>query len=151
MQYLDHVLRDVTRIGLLRPPRRRNHQDGGRRRPSGLGVALHPGARRSLYALDGGVLTSIQEGLFTVLFAFASYFLLPNAAETSYFLKEDEKQLIYRALHDDGILGDGEKKSRNWTEFGKTFVQPHIVLLAIAGFFSGMLSYNMAMSAYMLT
>ncbi|KAI0716360.1 MFS general substrate transporter [Earliella scabrosa] len=79
----------------------------------------------------------ILEGLFTVLFAFAAYFLLPNAAETSYFLKEDEKQLIYRALHDDGILGEGEKKSRNWTEFGKTFVQPHIVLLAIAGFFSG--------------
>ncbi len=78
-----------------------------------------------------------QEGLFTVLFGVACFFLLPNTPEQTLGLSAEEKKIIVQALHDDGLHSDDEKETRNWTQFGKTFTQPHTIFLAIAGFFSG--------------
>ncbi|TFK91208.1 MFS general substrate transporter [Polyporus arcularius HHB13444] len=79
----------------------------------------------------------ILEGLFTVLFGVACFFLLPNTPEQTLGLSAEEKKIIVQALHDDGLHSDDEKETRNWTQFGKTFTQPHTIFLAIAGFFSG--------------
>ncbi len=102
-----------------------------------MGLDLHSGKHAPSPAPLLEDLTCIQEGLFTILFAAATFYLLPNAPQSSYFLKEDEKRLIERVLTDDGIIGEGEKKTRSWAEWGKTFLQPHLILLVIAGFFSG--------------
>ncbi|RPD53169.1 MFS general substrate transporter [Lentinus tigrinus ALCF2SS1-7] len=79
----------------------------------------------------------ILEGLFTVLFGIVSFFLLPDTPEQALLLSAEDKKLIVQALHDDGLHSDDEKKTRTWAHFGKTFIQPHVVLLGVAGFFSG--------------
>ncbi|KAI0739189.1 MFS general substrate transporter [Daedaleopsis nitida] len=79
----------------------------------------------------------ILEGIFTVLFAAASFFLMPNTPSTSYFLNENEKRLIADSLLDEGLLSKVENKRQGWVELRKTFVQPHVLFLALAGFFSG--------------
>ncbi|KAI8998868.1 MFS general substrate transporter [Trametes punicea] len=80
----------------------------------------------------------ILEGAFTVLFGFAAFFLLPNAPTSAPFFTEAEKSLIRRALHDDGIILVGEEdKDYTWTEFWRAFVQPHVILIALSGFFNG--------------
>lgn len=94
-------------------------------------------SRRALRVLGMRSDMCEQEGLFTVLFGVASFFLLPNTPEQTLGLSADEKKSIVQALHDDGLHSEDEKQTRNWTQFGKTFTQPHTVLLAIAGFFSG--------------
>ncbi|CDO69031.1 hypothetical protein BN946_scf184834.g38 [Trametes cinnabarina] len=80
----------------------------------------------------------ILEGTFTVLFGFVAFFLLPNAPTSVPFFTEAEKDLIKRALHEDGIILVGEQdKDYTWTEFGKAFTQPHVILIALCGFFNG--------------
>ena len=72
-----------------------------------------------------------------MLFGIASFFLLPDTPEQALLLSAEDKKLIVQALHDDGLHSDEEKSTRTWPQFGKTFIQPHVVLLGIAGFFSG--------------
>ncbi|KAI0781188.1 MFS general substrate transporter [Trametes elegans] len=80
----------------------------------------------------------ILEGLFTVLFGFSAFFLLPNAPTSAPFFTEAEKQQIKRELHEDGIvLVNEQDKDYTWTEFGRAFIQPHVILTALSGFFNG--------------
>ncbi|KAI0665059.1 MFS general substrate transporter [Cubamyces menziesii] len=80
----------------------------------------------------------ILEGAFTVLFGLAAYFLLPNAPTSAPFFTETEKEFIKRALHEDGIILVGEQDNDyTWTEFWRAFIQPHVILIALSGFFNG--------------
>ena len=79
-----------------------------------------------------------QEGLFSVLFGISSFFLLPNSPKAVKTLNDEERELISRALLLDGISEMGKaSENRSWSEFRRTFVQPHVILLVIVGFFSG--------------
>ncbi|KAI0764538.1 MFS general substrate transporter [Trametes elegans] len=80
----------------------------------------------------------ILEGLFTVLFGIACLWLLANTPNTSPFFTPAEKQLIMRALHEDGIISGEEKDhSYNKANFWSTFIRPHVILVMIAGFLNG--------------
>ncbi|EIW60615.1 MFS general substrate transporter [Trametes versicolor FP-101664 SS1] len=80
----------------------------------------------------------ILEGAFTVLYGFAAFFMLPNTPTSARFFTEAEKSIIRRTLHDDGImLVDEHDKDYTWTEFGRAFLQPHVILIALSGFFNG--------------
>ena len=80
----------------------------------------------------------LQEGLFSVLFGISSFFLLPNSPKAVKTLNDEERELISRALLLDGISEMGKaSENRSWSEFRRTFVQPHVILLVIVGFFSG--------------
>lgn len=77
--------------------------------------------------------------MFTVLYGFAAFFMLPNTPTSARFFTEAEKSIIRRTLHDDGImLVDEHDKDYTWTEFGRAFLQPHVILIALSGFFNGM-------------
>ncbi|KAL7283188.1 hypothetical protein ACG7TL_002615 [Trametes sanguinea] len=81
----------------------------------------------------------IMEGTFTVLFGFAAFFLVPDAPTSAPFFTEAEKDLIKRALHEDGIILVGEEdKDYTWTEFWRAFVQPHVILIALCATVSGL-------------
>ncbi|KAI0739201.1 MFS general substrate transporter [Daedaleopsis nitida] len=79
----------------------------------------------------------ILEGLFTVVFAAVSFCLMPNTPSSAYFLSEDEKHLVSGAVLDEGLLTEGANKRRDLSDMLKTFVQPHVIFCAVAGFFSG--------------
>ena len=73
-----------------------------------------------------------------MLFGLAAYFLLPNAPTSAPFFTEAEKEFIKRALHEDGIILVGEQDNDyTWTEFWRAFIQPHVILIALSGFFNG--------------
>lgn len=74
-----------------------------------------------------------------MLYGFAAFFMLPNTPTSARFFTEAEKSIIRRTLHDDGImLVDEHDKDYTWTEFGRAFLQPHVILIALSGFFNGM-------------
>ena len=80
----------------------------------------------------------VQEGLFTIVYGFACFFLLPNSPTSSRFLTDEEKKQITRALHNDGIVLQHEHDSSyTLAESFKTFLRPHVLLVGLAGFFNG--------------
>lgn len=81
---------------------------------------------------------AVQEGCFTVIFGVACFFLLPNSATSSSLLNEKDKAFIVKALHGDGIILTQEHDAHyTWAEVRRTFIGPHVLLVATAGFFSG--------------
>ena len=82
---------------------------------------------------------SLQEGLLSVLFLIVSYMILPDTPEAVQSLTVDEKELVSRVLLDDAIVKMKERSSsRSWAELRRTFTQPHILMLGVAGIFNGM-------------
>lgn len=80
----------------------------------------------------------IQEGLFTILFGLSAYFLLPNTPTSSPRFTAEEKQIILQTLREDGIIsGDEKDETYTKTEFLRTFFQPHVLLIMLAGFMNG--------------
>ncbi|KAI0646817.1 MFS general substrate transporter [Trametes meyenii] len=80
----------------------------------------------------------ILEGVFTVLFGLIAFFLLPNSPTEAPLFSEAEKRAVARALHEDGIvLVNEQDKDYTWTEFWRAFMQPHVILIALSGFFNG--------------
>ncbi|OJT05028.1 hypothetical protein TRAPUB_4184 [Trametes pubescens] len=102
-------------------------------------MALHPRTSASTH----GTRTSpahaeIQEGLFTILFGLSAYFLLPNTPTSSPRFTAEEKQIIMQTLREDGIISTDQKdESYTKTEFLRTFFQPHVLLIMLAGFMNG--------------
>ncbi|KAI0670626.1 MFS general substrate transporter [Trametes maxima] len=80
----------------------------------------------------------ILEGAFTVLFGLVAFSLLPNSPTEALLFSAAEKRAVARALHEDGIvLVNEQDKDYTWSEFWRAFVQPHVVLIALSGFFNG--------------
>ena len=93
-----------------------------------------------------------QEGLFSVVFGVASFFLLPNSPNAIKILSKEEENAISRTLLIDGITEMGKTtENQSWTEFRRTFVQPHVVMLSIVGFFSGEYFWSMSSIVHCLT
>ena len=116
-----------------------------------MGLGLHLGATvsGSEQTIRGDEPFVFQEGLFSVLFGISSFFLLPNSPKAVKTLNDEERELISRALLLDGISEMGKtSENRSWSEFRRTFVQPHVILLVIVGFFSGQSRWSSFDSLY---
>lgn len=79
----------------------------------------------------------VQEGLFIVVVAILAFFLLPDSPTTAVMIKDSEKAIIADTLRDDGILVQGAERGYFWSEFGRIFTQPHILLLVLVDVFYG--------------
>ena len=80
----------------------------------------------------------MQEGLFTIVFAGVSFFLLPRTPSDTYLLTEEEKQYVESALRADGTIAKHEQDDAfSWFQVGAAFKQVHVLVMAVAGFVSG--------------
>ncbi|KAL1946351.1 hypothetical protein VTO73DRAFT_15478 [Trametes versicolor] len=80
----------------------------------------------------------ILEGLFTVVFGIASFFLLPNDPTLVPSLSADERSIIADVLQADGIRAQ-EKLGLmgSLTEVLRTCAQPQVIFVILCGFFNG--------------
>ena len=79
-----------------------------------------------------------QEGLFTIVFAAVSFFLLPRTPSDTYVLTEEEKRYVETALRADGIIAKNEQDDAfSWFQVGAAFRQIHVLIMTVAGFVSG--------------
>lgn len=78
----------------------------------------------------------ILEGLFTVLFGLASYFILPRSPSHCRFFSEEEKAYVIAKLEEDGTRNEAADVF-SWREVGKAFTLPQVWLLAIVLFLDG--------------
>lgn len=80
----------------------------------------------------------ILEGLFTVLFGIASFWLLPRSPAHAYFFSQSEKNYVTAKLKEDGTVGrDDSVDSFSWSEVGKAFMLPQVWFLAVILFCDG--------------
>ncbi|EKM58174.1 uncharacterized protein PHACADRAFT_252274 [Phanerochaete carnosa HHB-10118-sp] len=80
----------------------------------------------------------ILEGLFTVCFGAASFWLLPRTPQYALFLTSEEKQYISEVLQDDGVVAANASEDEfSWHHVIETFKKPHVLVLTVAGFFNG--------------
>ncbi|KAJ7592019.1 major facilitator superfamily domain-containing protein [Mycena floridula] len=87
----------------------------------------------------------IIEGLFTVLFGVASFWLLPRSPTTAYFLKQDEKEYIVSKLKEDQSISRDESRDQfNWKEVGRAFLLPQVLFLGLIFFLSGVVLFSLA-------
>ena len=94
---------------------------------------------------DALVLTPSQEGIFTVLFGIASFFFLPRTPAHTLFLTDEEKRYIESCLIADGTVAKDEKDDYfSWFQVARAFKGPHVLLMALCGFFSGCTLYALA-------
>ncbi|KAL4260553.1 MFS transporter superfamily protein [Pleurotus pulmonarius] len=85
-------------------------------------------------ARPGWAWVFIIEGIFTVLFGFASFALLPRSPKTAYFLTPEEREYVVCVLREDASIDD---ELFRWSEVGKAFMAPQVVMLGIIFFFTG--------------
>ncbi|PSR75844.1 hypothetical protein PHLCEN_2v8861 [Hermanssonia centrifuga] len=63
---------------------------------------------------------------------------MPATPSKAKFLTAKEKQYIGDVLREDGVIARADQdNSFDWAQVLKVFTQPHVLLLAIAAFFSG--------------
>lgn len=80
----------------------------------------------------------ILEGLFTVLFGIASFWLLPRSPAHAYFFSQSEKNYVVAKLKEDGTVGrDDSVDSFSWSEVKKAFMLPQVWFLAVVLFCDG--------------
>lgn len=85
-------------------------------------------------ARPGWAWVFILEGLFTVLFGIASFFLLPRSPKATRFFTPDERDYVVRVLQEETATDD---ESFSWREVRQAFVLPQVVMLAVIFFFLG--------------
>ncbi|KAJ3526219.1 hypothetical protein NMY22_g10250 [Coprinellus aureogranulatus] len=87
----------------------------------------------------------ILEGLFTVLFGLASFFLLPPSPAHARFLSLAEKDYVVQKLKEDGATGNDDKADGfSWREVGMAFKLPQVWMLAVVFFMDGTVLYGLA-------
>jgi len=80
----------------------------------------------------------ILEGLFTVVFGAASFFLLPRSPAHARFFNQEEKEYVTAKLKEDGSTSKNENVDGfSWREVGMAFALPQVWVLAITFFFAG--------------
>ncbi|GAA6017703.1 hypothetical protein JCM11491_001175 [Sporobolomyces phaffii] len=86
------------------------------------------------------------EGLFTVLFGVALFFLLPGSPSTCRFLTPRQRELVTHRLAADTPSGkeaiDDEEFS--WVEVKKSLTSPHVLILGVSMWGLGMTLYALA-------
>lgn len=92
----------------------------------------------------------IVEGVFTVGFGLASFFLLPRSPAHARFLNDREKDYVDAQLREGGAIGkDAKEDSFSWSEVSKTFKLPQVWLLTIIYFFNGRSYITLTPSCYL--
>ncbi|THH00927.1 hypothetical protein EW026_g1676 [Hermanssonia centrifuga] len=87
----------------------------------------------------------ILEGVFTVFCGIASFFLMSATPDTASFLTQDEKEFIDFELRRDGVRAQKSSDDEfSWAEVRKAFRQPHMLIMAIAGFLNGSTLFGLA-------
>ncbi|GAA5876599.1 hypothetical protein JCM16303_003595 [Sporobolomyces ruberrimus] len=86
------------------------------------------------------------EGLFTVLFGVALFFLLPGSPSTCRFLTSRERELVTRRLAVDTPGGQEviDDETFGWIEVKKSLTSPHVLLLGVAMWGLGAALYALA-------
>jgi MFS family permease len=78
------------------------------------------------------------EGIFTFLFGVASFWLLPRSPAHAYFFNEKEKSYVAARLREDGATGkDASADAFRWSEVGRAFMLPQVILLGVVLFCDG--------------
>lgn len=85
----------------------------------------------------------ILEGLFTVAFGLASYFLLPSDPLHIKFFNEQQKHYVIAKLKEDGTRNE-EADKFSWKEVARAFELPHVWILALVLFCDGTVLYSLA-------
>ncbi|ETW77229.1 major facilitator superfamily [Heterobasidion irregulare TC 32-1] len=99
--------------------------------------------------LPGWAWIFVLEGLFTTVFGIVSWFFIPATPADVPFLTQAEKDTYVRALVQDWS-GDTDADGQatevfSWSEVWSTFTDaPHVLLLCLPLFFSGVTLYGMA-------
>ncbi|KAF7310273.1 MFS domain-containing protein [Mycena indigotica] len=87
----------------------------------------------------------IIEGVITVFIGVISFFLWPPSVEKARFLTEEEKTYVTGRLRADGAIHRDEAADGfRWSEIPKAFQSVHVLLLAVAFFFSGTTLFSLA-------
>ncbi|OCH86142.1 MFS general substrate transporter [Obba rivulosa] len=87
----------------------------------------------------------ILEGAFTFLFGLSCFAFMPRTPAHAVFLTDLEKEIVLTALKEDGIMAADERDDEfSWVEVFRTFKQPHMLPLAVMGFFNGATLYGLA-------
>jgi len=87
----------------------------------------------------------ILEGIFTVLFGIASFWLLPRSPAHAYFFNQKEKDYVVTKLTEDGAIGkDASVDAFSWSEVGKAFMLPQVLFLGVVLFCDGTVLYGLA-------
>lgn len=86
------------------------------------------------------------EGLFTVIFGVALFFVLPRDPQGCKFLTQEERNMIDRRLAADVPPGTSATNNDrfSWREVRATFTSPQVLLLVVALFGNGMTLYSLA-------
>lgn len=85
----------------------------------------------------------IVEGLITVIVGLSGFWLIPKNVSSCSFLTELEKEQVRHRLL--GATGhDEESEPFSWSEIGSTFLTPHLWLLGVMAFCSGIAVYSIA-------
>ncbi|KAJ6606112.1 major facilitator superfamily domain-containing protein [Mycena vulgaris] len=86
----------------------------------------------------------IIEGVITVAFGLASFFLLPDSPDHARFFNDEEKAYVRATLKADGAIQDEATDSFSWGEVGKAFTSIPVILVGVVFFFSGVVLYSLA-------
>jgi hypothetical protein len=89
---------------------------------------------------DGCVTTHSfkQEGIFTFLFGFVCFFILPNSPATARFFSTKERDYVVARLRGDGAVASDDKSDDfSWIEVLRCFKSLQVLMLAPVLFFLG--------------
>ncbi|KAH0578144.1 hypothetical protein H2248_004107 [Termitomyces sp. 'cryptogamus'] len=87
----------------------------------------------------------ILEGIFTILFGLSAYITLPRSPAHAQFLNKEEKDYILSHLRaTDPTCRDEDADSFSWREVWKTYALPHVWMMGVVLFFSGVFVYGLA-------
>ncbi|KAG0698169.1 major facilitator superfamily domain-containing protein [Suillus ampliporus] len=87
----------------------------------------------------------ILEGIFTFLFGFMAFFVLPNSPATARFLSMKERSYVIAKLKADGAVAGDDKNDRfSWIEVIRCCQSVHVWMLAPVLFFLGTILYGLA-------
>ncbi|KAK7035945.1 MFS domain-containing protein [Favolaschia claudopus] len=86
----------------------------------------------------------IIEGVITIFVGLVSFFMMPDSPDHARFLTAEEKSYIKAKLKEDGAIAGDEADSFSWGEVAKGFLSPHVLIVGIVFFFSGVVLYSLA-------
>ncbi|OAX36211.1 MFS general substrate transporter [Rhizopogon vinicolor AM-OR11-026] len=87
----------------------------------------------------------ILEGIFTFLFGFTCFFILPNSPATATFFSTKERHYVLARLKEDGAVSSDDKSDNfSWIEVLRCFKSLHVLMLTPVLFVLGVTLYGLA-------
>ena len=78
-----------------------------------------------------------QEGVACIVYGFMCLFIMPKRPTSTTLLCEGEKQHVTRVLVEDNISAETVDHRKFLLELRRSLAQPHVLLVSLAGFLSG--------------